>query len=145
MNKSRRNVLTTTSTIVAAMLAGASSRAETSDWFGRKDTIEILHGAFRHLGSFNKLGRRYLDAAGGYITIDELTDRLNWRIYRDIEFSKYDNSSTSQKSKYISEIIRMDFETGNTIDVDGWILSETEVNICAILYLKSGNTKSKKN
>ncbi len=145
MNKSRRNVLTTTSTIVAAMLTGASSSAKTSDWFGRKETVEILHGTFRHLDSFNKLGRRYLDAAGDHITIDELNDKLDSRIYRDIEFGKYDKFDSNQKSKHISDIVKMDFETGNTIDVDGWILSETEVLICAIIFLQSGHSKSKKN
>jgi hypothetical protein len=35
----------------------------------------------------------------------------------------------------LEEIIKKDFETGNTIIVDGWILSRTEARQCALFSL----------
>ncbi len=94
------------------------------------------------LNSFNKIGRRYLDIKGGYITIEELNANLNSRIYNDVEIDKYNGLNTRQKKTIISKIIKKDFESGNIIDVDGWVLSNTEVNICAILCLVKSHSES---
>jgi len=34
---------------------------------------------------------------------------------------------------HLEESIKNDFETGNTVIVDGWILSRTEARQCALL------------
>lgn len=39
----------------------------------------------------------------------------------------------------LEEIIKKDFETGNTIIVDGWILSRTEARQCALFSLIEPN------
>ena len=40
---------------------------------------------------------------------------------------------------FINQKIKSDFQLGNTIDVDGWILSVTEARQCALLSMQPSN------
>jgi hypothetical protein len=86
-----------------------------------------LDSCFRHPASARAIGRAYIAAApeevdpGRLATLlgmrpgsDEPVDALRWRI---------------------GARVRADFAAGRTVELEGWLLAESEARLCALLAL----------
>lgn len=140
MNRSRRNVLSTASVAaVTAAIAGTSSMVAEGAWLERKNTLEFLRTEFRHLDSFGRIGQRYLATLDGKIGLRELVPLLESHIEKVSGAEPRAKTMKRQNRRLLSDAVTKDFETGNVVDVDGWVLSETEAIVCSILHLSQNN------
>ncbi|ALM08487.1 hypothetical protein SB49_12200 [Sediminicola sp. YIK13] len=49
------------------------------------------------------------------------------------------NKDTSDLASILEQEVKKDYETGNTVVLDGWILSETEAVQCALFSISESN------
>jgi hypothetical protein len=79
--------------------------------------------------SARAIGRRYLDLAPS----EARPERLTALICRSEEnYARLARADTGQLRSILLGQQRADFARGRTIMIDGWILSETEVRLCAV-------------
>ena len=86
--------------------------------------VELTDLFSRYKAQAARVGERYLECAEGSgaqrpITIADEPLPSSWN--RD------------RLRAYVESRIESDFELGRTVDVDGWILSETEADLCALV------------
>ena len=100
--------------------------------FAENSLIENnLRNYFVSLSSAQMIGQKYLQS---------LTSQPNYYIFLLSFLSKkyekplslYQNNDFS---KVTSEVIGRDFESNDVIVIDGWYLSSTEVNLCALCVI----------
>jgi hypothetical protein len=72
-----------------------------------------------------EVGRRYLDSNAGEADRERLADLLTENL----------DPSAGDLTQQMMAAVRNDFRLGQTVTVDGWLLSRTEARICAIAYL----------
>ena len=128
MDKSRRNVsklmLLAFGATTATGLNFGYSRSVAREW---RDIVSKMVGKY---GDFHELGRRciYYNVAS-----DKLVKRL---------FSKFDEKGFSQIADnsliptYL-ELVDEDFATGEVLNLDGWILSKSEIALSVAAVLMS--------
>jgi hypothetical protein len=84
---------------------------------------------FSHRESAQVIGRRYLALRPEEANLNRLTAL----IFRTPEHcARLENADTGQLRAILLNQQRADFARGRTIMIDGWILSETEVRLCAL-------------
>lgn len=91
---------------------------------------------FKNDESFRKVGHNYLmknpkDANLNFLRMKLLSDAEKYLV----DFSMNCLESNMRLTGFLQRKIRNDFETHNTICIDGWIMSETEIHLAAYLSL----------
>lgn len=82
------------------------------------------------LDSARQVGRAYLTAAPA----EADRDRLLAQLFPQLEPGAAADGSTAWRESFSSRC-RQDFADGQTVQVDGWVLSLTEVRLCALAAL----------
>jgi hypothetical protein len=84
---------------------------------------------FSNRESARVIGRRYLALRPEEANLNRLTAL----ICRTPENrARLAHASSEQLRGFLSEQQRIDFEHGRTVNIEGWVLSETETRLCAI-------------
>ncbi|HZI69353.1 MAG TPA: hypothetical protein VFD44_06570 [Hanamia sp.] len=78
-----------------------------------------------------EIGKSYLKQTG--INAPEQLEKKIMQATNGMSVSTY--SSESSINSFLKNKIKMDFISGKTIVIKGWILSETEVQQCALFFL----------
>ena len=111
----------------AATLAPGEVEAGTREATAPGSITELL----RHPDSARRIGATYLqqhgDAALRQIDLRSIVGTASPAATRD---------NRREHLKVIRTRIRRDFAEGRTVNVDGWILSETEVALCVVAALQ---------
>lgn len=104
------------------------------------DLYSVIQGSLIELDAFVQIGQIYIAKY-----------EINASLY-DLLQSIFDEGDldclqkNKHNKKHIIELIERkmvrDYESTKTKVVDGWILSETELNLCAMLALKSQDEKA---
>lgn len=81
----------------------------------------------RAVASLENIGRVYTEQSDGDPTKDVDTE---------LSFVGTESGRSEVKSQ-VRDRVREDFETGDTVSVDGWWLSRTEVYVCVAAYVVS--------
>jgi len=79
------------------------------------------------------IGGKYLAS----IPEDELNEYLYSGFLREIEALELGLYSVSETKDRIKGKILSDFKTNRIVYVDNWMMSRTEVNMCAWIYLEN--------
>lgn len=67
--------------------------------------------------------------------LDKHPDENNRKNLEKLIFESNRFTNTRNMKKYLNLRIKSDFRNGRTVNLDGWILSETEVRLWCILYV----------
>lgn len=91
--------------------------------------ISRLGRFYSNRESARVIGRRYLDLAPG----EAAPERLMALICRSGENgTRLARANTEQLREILLDQQRTDFARGRTVTIDGWVLSETELRLCAL-------------
>ncbi len=134
MNITRRLFLRTL-TILGAIGLTRPSRilCDLTDGSEVELIVSMFEGLFNHVESAAMIGQAYLDRVPGEADPRFLVDSIcsglgkNWR--------KGLKLLPEELRMSIRQRVRMDFGDGRTVMVRGWILSETEARLCALVAL----------
>ena len=104
--------------------------------------IDTLINLLRHHGVAAHLGRLNVET---HPSLQSLTRKqLTSEILADIglDFDTFEQTDPELIRQLLDERIRQDFTEEQVVTVDGWLLSQTEAKICALLYrnLEKQNT-----
>jgi hypothetical protein len=99
-------------------LSGCSGRAELLEE-GRRLTAAVTEREHWRL-----IGRAYV--ADGAPKLKELVAQLG---------AVVGSEEPGAMTQPLAEVVRLDFEQGRTIRVDGWVLAETEARVAALVAL----------
>jgi hypothetical protein len=89
---------------------------------------ERLAGCVREGGSARAIGRAYLAARAPRASVQEVAGRL-WPPGLDPRGT----GQAGELRQALLERFRADFAAGRIVSVDGWVLSETEAQLCALI------------
>jgi hypothetical protein len=111
-------------TLVGYSLLGWSGLIQSSSV---PSATAIVTSLFTHYESAVNLGQRYL-------TLFPKEANYDWLIRTTLpdEYNQHDSQILKQTLKMQRQ---KDFYEGNTVMLDGWILSRTEARLCALLAL----------
>ena len=127
-NHSRRNMLRqlTCGGLMMALPASALARPAGDVSLPLAARLSRL---FSNGESARVIGQRYLDLTPGEANLD----RLMVLICRCEEnYARLARADSEQLLAILQEQQRLDFAHARTVAIDGWILSETEVRLCAV-------------
>lgn len=112
-----------------SLLAGFSMPSWAKDWLANKAPV---HSEIAQLSDYPQsafyLGQRIL--ADHTVPLPR-----EWQAGASMIIAK--QTSVPEKRKALAEQIHDDFMQGNTLVVDGWVLSKTEASLCALIALES--------
>ncbi|NOZ11122.1 MAG: hypothetical protein GXP09_08810 [Gammaproteobacteria bacterium] len=129
---SRRRFLTTLVLVSGSVLGGVGYQALFSpDW--RKIAERMVTLLERH-DIARQIGKRYveLDSAVAHLTLEQLTESLLKAI--KLNANAWSDATPEKSLVLFSNKLREDFVLENIVKIDGWILSETEARLCALLH-----------
>lgn len=125
--------------IVGLLLAAfipsiAKAARRTGGSAGTGQCSGLLVGAINGPESAQAIGRQALAEAAALANSVALVDVLIQRLSFGESEGEFTITSLSRGELRgrIDSAIRQDFDKARTLDVDGWVLSETEVNLCAL-------------
>jgi hypothetical protein len=98
---------------------------------GRNDqSIKKISRIFTNKASARSIGRSYLIRK----PMENNPNLLLNMIFNDKDgYNIFLYGSVESIGKYVRTRQNYDFHKGNTVNIEGWILSETEVRLCALL------------
>jgi len=67
--------------------------------------------------------------------MDKYPDENNYKSLERLIFGSYHFSDTSDMRRYLNLQINSDFRQNITVNLDGWILSRTEVRLWCLFYV----------
>lgn len=94
--------------------------------------VARLVGLFKHRGSARAIGRVYLAARPEEADARRLVDLIG---RADDDPPLLDAANDTELRAWIRQRQARDFATGRIVKLDGWLLSATEVRICALAAL----------
>jgi hypothetical protein len=121
----RRSFLGTVLATVAGALSGWSCTRTPQQAILTGDTLQAL---LPHRDSAVRLGRHYLAA----IPQEADAPRLRTLLAGALGDAQ---TATGALHERVHQAIRADFAAGRVVDVNGWLLSQTEARLCALLSL----------
>jgi hypothetical protein len=127
---SRRSFLAGSLLLVGATTG--TTPASTEAWIpelGERITSWRLSGLFEDPHSAGVVGRRYLEERSGQVDTSSLLDEVLPRGIRA--------RPEAEIRTLLAARIREDFANRTTVEVGGWVLSETEARLCALVALAS--------
>lgn len=92
---------------------------------------------WEHRESAGVIGTAYLQAYPAMGTSRALEMALRKRIRTLPERMSSHRLRQDLVARHLLEAVRADFSTGRTISLDGWVLSETEVQLCGLYALNT--------
>ena len=112
------------------LLAGAAAAALAGAFFHFRSAPELLPeelaGLFRRYRTqARRLGERYIECAPSASASQEIVSELQ-------RHGQSANANLPIRALVADRIMR-DFRKGRTVIVDGWLLSETEAKLCALV------------
>jgi hypothetical protein len=131
-NTSRRGFLLGSVALSAAwFLLGGCSRSPEGSAGGTTDQYDHF---FHHVSEARDIGHYYLE-----VYPDEaVTEKMQRQVEDSLGEVPSDVISDEGKFRhFVQEKIRSDFKQGKTVTLDGWVLSETEARLCALLALRA--------
>jgi predicted anti-sigma-YlaC factor YlaD len=132
MTIKRRQVIKLCSSLPLAFLAVDFSAVAALISTVEIQPLTALIGKFPHLQQCQAIGQVYLQQ---YRNVDEL-NQLHWTIAK--RFRARDRQS--DPGDWLRKQIRTDFAQNNIVRVEGWILSKTEAQLCALAYSEKQQT-----
>jgi hypothetical protein len=131
-NISRRNYL---HILVCLSALGLARSTRTLAIFGGRSESETLTTRlteiFRHRESASVIGREFLRCvpaeADEHLLIDLICSS------RKEQRAKLARANSGMLREWILRQHRKDFENGRIVNIQGWLLSKTEVRVCALL------------
>jgi hypothetical protein len=122
MELDRRDLLMAlaSGTVFAATPLGTLAASSRQDWAG------VLSDLLPHVDSARAVGRAYLDGNPGDFDPQAVVNIL---------FSGQDRVETQRLRRAVAARIRADFAGGRTVALHGWVLSRTEVELCALVAM----------
>ena len=89
---------------------------------------ELTQVFSRYRAYARRVGQRYIDCTQPVGSLTDVLSSLNLP-------SVPANSGTDSIGTLLTDRIQQDFREGRTVQVDGWILSETEAKLCALVAM----------
>lgn len=132
---SRRGFLARTGAGILVLSGGLAAGCKVMFAPDARAVAAELTGLLRRRDMAHELGRRYI-STGGLLeaqSMESLTRTLLDSL--GIDLDKVTLLPLANLMSALVARIRDDFARGRTAAVDGWVLSEAEVRVCAILYL----------
>ena len=128
---SRRNFISFSAAIFAGIMV---SPYFTQRYFSRNRLGNRFVNIFAHnLQAARTVGHAYLRETPQEYNVDILTEMI---LRSGTAFSqRLDALSEKNLNANLRNLITEDFTSGNTVHVDGWVLSRTEARICALCAL----------
>lgn len=81
--------------------------------------------------SLRLIGEKYLEMNPGGLTTNGFLNELNEKLSSD----KIDKKLLSDLSDLIRQQILLDFKKSDLVELEGWIITETEAQICALISM----------
>lgn len=95
-------------------------------------TVESVRDQFSDLeGSFQVIGRKYIEQYSPSLSESNLLREINDKL----STGHINRNFLSDLSDLVRQQILRDFEESNVVNLEGWIISETEAQICALLSM----------
>jgi hypothetical protein len=91
--------------------------------------VSRLSRFYSNRESAQVIGRRYLDLAPSEADLERLMALI---CHSDENSARFAHANTEQLREILLDQQRTDFARGRTVMIDGWVLSETEVRLCAL-------------
>jgi hypothetical protein len=114
----------------AMVFTGVSCRYQHTSFYNILDKPRRLSGIC-DLNTLREIGKTYQLQAPAESVVDKLADLLS----TDAAGNKISSSSDDLFIQdLINQKIEHDFETDNTVIVNGWVITVTEARQCALLY-----------
>jgi hypothetical protein len=130
----RRRFLVLTVTAGGSLLVQASLPGAELGWRGRQSTLSVkLTGLLEHQDSARIVGSEYLARYPQEADAHVLQERIVVGFAGGYGVLASANESTIRK--LIGDRVRQDFETEQTVKLQGWILSVTEARLCALTLI----------
>lgn len=131
MRLTRRGFLTGVLVTIAAA-AGAREGVRFDRTAGSRDAAR-LSCLFRHPEGAAQLGQRYLETTADKPDIMRLVELIGKHL--ELESGPIHKVPEDELRASLARRIRTDFSRGNTVALDGWVLSVTEARLCALVSL----------
>jgi len=96
-----------------------------------QDVLDVLQELFSPQSAYIRIGARYIEEYDVRLTPDQLLRHVV--AGHEQEYVRNGALVRERLPGFIAEKISRDFADGRTLLVDGWILSQTELNLCALL------------
>ena len=139
---SRRKMLVTTA-LVSALFCHRSARAlgqaQGAFLVPRSDIRDFISnfGDFESAAAIGKVALRQFPQLRNE---EQLASDLQAAIYKSVRHPSVGSVSRIEPPelrRYLTAAVVGDFENGRIMNVDGWLLAETEVRLCALVALRS--------
>jgi hypothetical protein len=122
----RRRLLIAAAGLAAAAAVGPSCLLTLVERLSGAEAASLLRGLITDREGAARLGRSYLAA--------HPTEARSGVLVRDL-VGAIEPTSVSGASREVADRIRGDFAAGNTVVVEGWVLSRTEARLYALVVL----------
>jgi hypothetical protein len=99
----------------------------------RRELSQRLAPLLFHRDSACVVGREYLRATPGEATPSVLASLIAERL--PAERQALESAREAELRRLLGASVVTDFEKGRTVELDGWVLSETEARLCALALL----------
>lgn len=109
----------------------SSPRNSLSLWKPEFSGENLVRRLFQDADSAKRLGRKYLQLADSYMSRQDLTKS----IFQGRQYDKEKLHDQDHARSVLTDLIRADFKSGDVVMIDGWVMSRTELSLCAIAYL----------
>jgi len=138
MNSNRREVLRLIFTcgllLRSPLRLGSLAELPTHDTSG-EDVLRLLH-LVKHRESVRRVGTAYLQANPEMATSGALTRSIRNKL-RQRGWTEAYSMDESRVARRLRETIREDFSKARTVSIGGWLLSETEVQLCGLFTVST--------
>lgn len=133
MNSNRREILRLLFTcgllLRSPFRLGSLTELPTEDTVSEK-LVSLVH-LMNHRGSVESIGLAYLQAHPHMATSWALMSSIESKIHQR-GWSGAHNLDEGRVARRLQETIREDFSKSRTVSIGGWLLSETEVQLCGL-------------
>lgn len=132
---SRRKMLTAVGALLSCVPLLSLADIAQAKGVPSQDRLDKWADLFPSVDNAGHIGRRYLDIAPDECDAAVLAAKIS----RNIEASMRQAPLPFMHehiSARASRAVRRDFERGNVVTVDGWVLSRTEARLCALVELQ---------
>lgn len=128
--KRRKFIYISTAVTISLMVpqTGCSSKNSLINILASLESLSNIYNIDLKL----EIGKKYMEIASDESAIETLSNVISKRIDVSKDNKRFDEAKIKNK---IHTAIIEDFERGEIITVDGWILSLTEARQCALLSL----------
>ena len=129
--KQRRRLLIKSLIVTASALAGTACGFKSTPSI--EEVMQTAIRLLRHPKLAANIGRQYLQqyTDAGRLTSEQLITRI--LAGTAIDTGKPTSSSLFNLGQELTNKVRTDFSQENIVKVEGWLLSETEAQLCALL------------